>query len=193
VAEALPCNLISGFTVQPVLIVPCRRYSDDKDGVAEALRELLQQLGLQVSPALCCMRRNCIQSSLRICRRRRRVSTAASAVAAFGSARSHPCLLFQPLPAGPAPLRGRRVQRRFIRSPRHCNVTNSPTLYSQPSLQDLPLYVGGVSSGGSFALKLNKEMAGEIKGAFSEVLSMDPDNDDGTDVSTDWFCFLCVL
>lgn len=49
--------------------------------------------------------------------------------------------------------------------------------------QDLPLFVGGVSSGGSFALKLNKEMAGEIKGAFSEVLSMDPDNDDGTDVS----------
>ncbi|PRW51151.1 peroxisomal membrane 11A isoform A [Chlorella sorokiniana] len=54
-------------------------------------------------------------------------------------------------------------------------------LLQEQGLQDLPLYVGGVSSGGSFALKLNKEMQGEIKGAFSEVLSMDPDNDDGTD------------
>lgn len=42
--------------------------------------------------------------------------------------------------------------------------------------------MGGVSSGGSFGLKLIKEMDGQIKGAFSEVLAMDPDNEDDTDV-----------
>ncbi len=45
--------------------------------------------------------------------------------------------------------------------------------------QDLPLHLAGVSSGGSFALKLLKDLSGELEvsGVISEVLSIDPDKD----------------
>ena len=52
--------------------------------------------------------------------------------------------------------------------------------------------MGGVSSGGSFALKLIKEMEGEIAGAFSEVLAIDPDKESDYDVRQSVIQLLCV-
>ncbi|KAL4441476.1 hypothetical protein ABPG77_001980 [Micractinium sp. CCAP 211/92] len=52
-------------------------------------------------------------------------------------------------------------------------------IISDLELEDLPLYLAGVSSGGSFALKLLKDLSGELEvsGVISEVLSIDPDKD----------------
>ncbi|PSC73083.1 hypothetical protein C2E20_3669 [Micractinium conductrix] len=52
-------------------------------------------------------------------------------------------------------------------------------LRSQLDLEGKPLYLGGVSSGASFALKLPNEFTpGEVAGITSEVLAVDPDADD---------------
>lgn len=57
--------------------------------------------------------------------------------------------------------------------------------------QDTPLYLGGVSSGASFALKLINELGdGEASGVFSEVLAIDPEKDD-FDVSASLCRMLC--
>lgn len=48
------------------------------------------------------------------------------------------------------------------------------------------MYFGGVSSGASFALKLQNEMPGEVAGMFSEVLAIDPAKDPDFDVGAGW-------
>jgi len=45
-------------------------------------------------------------------------------------------------------------------------------------VQGLPLYLGGVSSGAAFALKLPNELPGEVSGILAEVLAVDPEKDD---------------
>ncbi|KAL4444235.1 hypothetical protein ABPG75_011972 [Micractinium tetrahymenae] len=52
-------------------------------------------------------------------------------------------------------------------------------IIAELELEDLPLYLAGVSSGASFALKLLKDLEGELEvsGVISEVLAVDPDKD----------------
>jgi hypothetical protein len=50
-------------------------------------------------------------------------------------------------------------------------------------LQDLPVYVGGVSSGAAFALRLPSEMPGELSGVVSEVLAIPTPYEQTYDVS----------
>ena len=49
-----------------------------------------------------------------------------------------------------------------------------PTWFCAGWLQGLPIYVGGVSAGASFALKLPNDMPGELSGVVSEVMGLDP-------------------
>lgn len=51
------------------------------------------------------------------------------------------------------------------------------SLRSQLGLDDKPLYFGGVSSGGGFAIKLVNEMPGEVAGITSIVLGLDFSNE----------------
>lgn len=60
---------------------------------------------------------------------------------------------------------------------RHVDV--DPALCPTSPPQDLPLYLAGVSSGATFALKLLKDLRGEldVSGVICEVLAIDPDKD----------------
>lgn len=63
-------------------------------------------------------------------------------------------------------------------TPRCLTLQATVPLPTMAPLQDKPLYLGGVSSGASFALKIVNELKeGEANGVFSEVLAIDPEKD----------------
>lgn len=60
----------------------------------------------------------------------------------------------------------------------------NPALPPSLSLsQNLPIYVAGVSSGASFAMRLPSEMPGELSGIISEVLAIPNPSEQDYDVS----------
>jgi hypothetical protein len=124
-------------------------FTTDKDGVVEVLRTLPSQLGLEVKLLLVLLLAQALP-----------VPFACNMLPATAALLPH-----NSAAAGSFSTR--------CRQPSHPSPALAPC-FCAVWLQDLPIYVGGVSAGASFALKLPNDMPGELSGVVSEVMGLDP-------------------